>query len=226
MQEYQRGMLASKTNKEASGSIRSAGSIHHAAGSLGYANPSAAFSDPYLSLSRDFGAMPPTGINALGTSARAGVASLGGTLGKLFKKPSVDASLALAAPSLSGGAAGTAPVAAMPSSQLLGGAESLLGMVPGLLGDQMSLFKDLYSKLVVIKKAKRESMCLLFRGCSVILTSRSLLVIYSHFCYEGSTSPSRPTSIQPQGAVLFTPHPLRSARLYLIRGQELDENSS
>lgn len=114
MQEYQLG-VTSLPGRDG-GSIRSRKSIHPAAGSLGLG--AAGFSDPYLSLSNEFGATAPTGIGALGTSAKAGVASLGGTIGKLFKKTSLDAGLG----------AGVAS----PSQMLVGtGAEVILSGVSG-----------------------------------------------------------------------------------------------
>lgn len=115
MQEYQQG-ITSVPGRDGSSSL-SRKSAHIAAGSLGLGP--ARFSDPYLSLSNEFGASPPTGMSALGTSAKAGVASLGGTIGKLFKKTSLDAGL---------GAGGA------PSQKLLGtGAEELIGSAPGPL---------------------------------------------------------------------------------------------
>lgn len=109
MREYQQGALK-LAGKNAAGSLRSSNSVRRTAGSLGQG--AAGFSDPYLSLSKDFGASPPSGMSAFGNSARAGVASLGGTIGKLFKKPSTEAGFGLT-----------------PSSQkLVGtGAEALIG---------------------------------------------------------------------------------------------------
>lgn len=124
MQEYQQG-ISSIPGRDG-GSIRSRKSIHLTPGSLGLG--AAGFSDPYLGLSNEFGASAPTGMSALGTSAKAGVASLGGTIGKLFKKTSLDAAL---------GAGAT------PSSQMLlgTGAEALISGAPGSLEVRTHLLK-------------------------------------------------------------------------------------
>lgn len=118
MQEYQQGFsLGSSKLTDGGGSLRSGTPMSRlVAGSLGIG--AAGFSDPYLSSPKEFGPSPPTGMSALSSSALAGVTSLGGTIGKLFKKPSMDTGLG-------GGAS---------SSQKLPrtGAEAMLGGTSGL----------------------------------------------------------------------------------------------
>lgn len=112
MQEYHQGFsLGSSKLTDGGGSLRSGTPIsRHVVGSLGLG--AAGFSDPYLSSPKEFGPSAPTGMSALSSSALAGVASFGGTIGKLFKKPSMDTSLGGGTP---------------PSQKLIGtGAESLL----------------------------------------------------------------------------------------------------